>query len=76
VYIARRTGGGRGVYEIAGQTASGLKAANLLGHEIVFELGPDLLLPSGVELHSQGGKPRLKLKEKCQPKVVTSRVEY
>lgn len=59
MYIARRTGGGRGVYEIAGTTATGLTPSDLLNREIVFELSPDLLLPSDVALHVQGGKYRL-----------------
>lgn len=59
MYIARRTGGGRGVYEIAGATTTGLTSADLLGREIVFELAPDLHVPSGVVLGVQGGKHRL-----------------
>lgn len=59
MYIARRTGGGRGVYEIAGATTTGLTSDDLLDHEIVFEFSPDLRLPSGVVLHVQGGKHRL-----------------
>lgn len=59
MYIARRTGGGRGVYEIAGATATGLTSGDLLGRQIVFEFAPELLLPSGVTLHVQGGKHRL-----------------
>lgn len=59
MYIARRTGGGRGVYEIAGATATGLASGDLLDREIVFEFSPDLRLPSGVALHLQGGKHRL-----------------
>lgn len=59
MYIARRTGGGRGVYEIAGQTATGLTSGDLLDREIVFEFSPDLRLPSGIALHVQGGKHRL-----------------
>ena len=61
MYIARRTGGGRGVYEIAGATATGLTSADLLGREIVFDFSPDLRLPSGVVLDEQGGKHRLRL---------------
>lgn len=57
--IARRTGGGRGVYEIAGATTTGLASGDLLGREIVFELSPELTLPSGVVLELQGGKHRL-----------------
>ena len=61
MYIALRTGGGRGVYEIAGATATGLTSTDLLGREIVFELTPDLHLPSGVVLGVQGGKHRLQI---------------
>ena len=61
MYIALRTGGGRGVYEIAGATATGLTSADLLGRQLVFELSPDLLLPSGVILDAQGGKHRLRI---------------
>lgn len=61
MYIALRTGGGRGVYEIAGATATGLTSADLLGREIVFEFPPDLQLPSGVFLEVQGGKHRLRM---------------
>ena len=59
MYIARRTGGGRGVYEIAGQTATGLRPAALMDREIIFEFGDGLIVPLGVSLKSQGGKPRL-----------------
>ena len=61
MYIALRTGGGRGVYEIAGETATGLTSADLLGREIVFEFPPDLRIPTGVVLGVQGGKHRLRM---------------
>ncbi len=61
MYIALRTGGGRGVYEIAGETATGLTSADLLGREIVYEFPPDLWLPTGVVLGVQGGKHRLRM---------------
>ena len=61
MYIARRTGGGRGVYEIAGATATGLTSADLLGRELVFDFPPNLRLPSGVVLDVQGGKHRLRM---------------
>ena len=61
MYIALRTGGGRGVYEIAGETATGLTSADLLGREIVFEFPPDLWIPTGVVLGVQGGKHRLRM---------------
>ena len=61
MYIARRTGGGRGVYEIAGATATGLTSGDFLGREIVFEFPPDLWIPSGIKLAVQGGKHRLRI---------------
>ena len=61
VYIALRTGGGRGVYEIAGETATGLTSADLLGRQLVFDFSPGLQLPSGVALDVQGGKHRLRM---------------
>ena len=61
MYIARRTGGGRGVYEIAGQTATGLNPSALTGRELIFEFGDGLVVPLGVSLIPQGGKPRLKM---------------
>ena len=61
MYIARRTGGGRGVYEIAGQTATSLRPADLTGREIIFEFADGLIVPLGVSLVAQGGKPRLRM---------------
>ena len=49
------------MYEIAGETATGLTSADLLGREIVFEFPPDLWIPTGVVLDVQGGKHRLRL---------------
>ncbi len=60
MYIARRTGAGRGDLEIAGATTTSLTSTDLLGREIVFELSPDLKIPSGVALELQGGKHRLR----------------
>ena len=59
MYIARRTGGGRGVYEVAGQTATGLQPTDLVGRHISFEFDDGLQVPLGLSLQSQGGKPRL-----------------
>ena len=49
------------MYEIAGETATGLTSADLLGREIVFEFPPDLRIPTGVVLGVQGGKHRLRI---------------
>jgi len=57
--ISRRTGGGRGVYEIAGKSADGLSAAALADRQLIFHLTPRLFLRSGIVLKIQGGKPRL-----------------
>ena len=59
MYVARRTGGGRGVYEIAGQTATGLRPSELIGRSLVFEFGDGLVVPLGISLMTQGGKLRL-----------------
>lgn len=61
MYIALRTGGGRGVYEIAGATATGIASSDLLHREIVLEFSPDLRIPTGVVLDVQGGKNRLRI---------------
>ena len=61
MYIARRTGGGRGVYEIAGETATGLTSSELLGREVVLDFSPSFRIPTGVVLDVQGGKHRLRM---------------
>ena len=61
MYIARRTGQGRGVYEVAGQTASGIGPSDLVNRPFVLEFDDGTLVPLGVSLSSQGGKPRLVL---------------
>ena len=58
MYIALRTGGGRGVYEMAGTTATGLRPAELIGRRFVLEFGDGLTVPLDVVLTDQGGKPR------------------
>ena len=59
MYIARRTGGGRGVYEIAGQTATGLAPVDLIGRTLTLEFDAGLTVPLGLSLNLQGGKPRI-----------------
>lgn len=61
MYIARRTGGGRGVYEIAGRTIDGLTASDVIGNELALNLAPLRTIPLGILLKLQGGKPRLVL---------------
>ena len=61
MYIARRTGGGRGVYEVAGQTTTGQTPDALVGRNIVAECPDGLRFPLGVALTVQGGKHRLVL---------------
>lgn len=58
--IARRTGGGRGVYELAAVQEAGLSPAQLVGKRLVITL-PGLRVPTGIEYTNQGGKPRLRI---------------
>jgi predicted HNH restriction endonuclease len=59
MYIARRTGGGRGVYEIAGQTSDGVSPSDIIDRELILKLQPYLDIRLGLKLKIQGGKPRL-----------------
>jgi HNH endonuclease len=60
--IALRTGGGRGVYELAGHQGD-LTASSLFGHEISYELTPDLIIPGRCMAALRQGKPRIALDE-------------
>lgn len=62
MYISRRTGGGRGVYEVAGRTDADLSATDIRERELVFRLDPYVRLKTGLQLKIQGGKPRLVIK--------------
>lgn len=57
--IARRTGGGRGVYELAAVQDLDFSPGQLLGKHLVLILAGGLLVPTGIEYTNQGGKPRL-----------------
>ena len=61
MYIARRTGAGRGVYEVAGETTTGIKPTALFGRAVIFEFDDGLTVPLGLSLALQGGKPRLRM---------------
>ena len=58
--IALRTGGGRGVYELAGRQGD-LIASNLFGHEIFYELTPEIIVPGRSAADQRQGKPRIAL---------------
>lgn len=58
--IALRTGGGRGVYELAGRQGN-LTASNLFDHEISYELTPDIIIPGRAVAAQRQGKPRIAL---------------
>lgn len=64
MYIARRTGGGRGVYEIAGQTEQGFSAREVTQRELVLDLAPYVKSRMGMIVHIQGGKPRIILQKR------------
>ncbi len=58
--IALRTGGGRGVYELAGRQGD-LAASNLFDHEISYELTPGIIIPGRAVAALRQGKPRIAL---------------
>ncbi|MEM9484112.1 MAG: HNH endonuclease signature motif containing protein [Cyanobacteria bacterium P01_F01_bin.116] len=58
--IALRTGGGRGVYELAG-TQGSYRASDLFDREMFYELTPKLIIPGRAVPSSRQGKPRIKL---------------
>lgn len=58
--IALRTGGGRGVYELAGSQGD-YSASDLFDKEIFYEITPQLILPGRAKASNRQGKPRIKL---------------
>ncbi len=58
--IALRTGGGRGVYELAGSQGN-YRAFDLFDKEMFYELTPDLIVPGRAIPSNRQGKPRIKL---------------
>jgi hypothetical protein len=58
--IALRTGGGRGVYELAGSQGS-YRASELFDKEMFYELTPSLIIPGRAVPSVRQGKPRIKL---------------
>ena len=58
--IALRTGGGRGVYELAGRQGD-LTNSNLFDHEIYYELTPGIIIPGRAVAALRQGKPRIAL---------------
>ncbi len=58
--ISRRSSGGRGEYELSGETANGLRAADVVGYRIILDLGNDWIINTDTRLSHQGGKPRFR----------------
>lgn len=59
--ISRRTSGGRGEYEISGETVpEGLHAADLVGDRLIFDFGQGWIINTDTHLVSQGGKHRIR----------------
>lgn len=58
--IALRTGGGRGVYELAGSQGD-YRASELFDREMFYELTPSLIIPGRAIPSDRQGKPRIKL---------------
>jgi putative restriction endonuclease len=63
--IALRTGGGRGVYELAGRQGN-LNASDLFDREIFYELTPSLIIPGRAIASRLQGKPRIRLEDKVR----------
>ena len=61
--IALRTSGGRGEYEVAGSQAK-IRALDLVGLRIVFELLPNCEISTGNIVRHTQGKPRIRLQER------------
>jgi HNH endonuclease len=60
--IALRKSGGRGEYEFAGSQGS-IKVIDLLDHQLLFELTPELRIPGHSALLYAQGKPRIRLND-------------
>ena len=58
--IALRTGGGRGVYELAGRQGDRV-ASDLFGLQIFYELTPEIIIPGRSVAERRQGKPRIAL---------------
>lgn len=58
--VVRRTSGGRGEYELAGDS-NGIQPADCVGLTIRLDFGGGWVIASGVSAESQGGKIRLRL---------------
>lgn len=58
--IALRTGGGRGVYELAGSQGV-CRSADLFDKLLFYELTPSLVVPGRAVASNRQGKPRIKL---------------
>ncbi|MDU9050906.1 MAG: hypothetical protein Q3M30_18815 [Candidatus Electrothrix sp. Rat3] len=60
--IALRTGGGRGVYELAGSQGE-YTASDIFNKELYYEITPNLIIPGRARADKRQGKPRIKLDE-------------
>jgi hypothetical protein len=58
--IVLRPSGGRGEYELSGSQQA-ISASDLYGHEIYYELTPDLIIPARAKALLVQGKPRFRL---------------
>jgi putative restriction endonuclease len=63
--IALRTGGGRGVYELAGRQGQ-MNASDLFDREIFYELTPSLVIPGRAMASLLQGKPRIRLEDRLR----------
>lgn len=63
--ISLRTGGGRGVYELAGSQAE-YRASDLFNKELIYELTPGIIVPGRARADIRQGKPRIKLDDQTK----------
>lgn len=60
--ISFRSSGGRGEYEISGETSDGLTPKDMLNKQIVFRIADDWIVKTGVYAVRDSGKVRLRIK--------------
>ena len=63
--IALRTGGGRGVYELAGRQGQ-INASDLFDREIFYEFTPSIVIPGRAVASRLQGKPRIRLDDQLE----------
>ncbi len=63
--ISFRSSGGRGEYEISGETSDGLSAKDMLNKQIVFRIADGWIVKTGVYAVRDSGKIRLRIRSEA-----------